>query len=46
MTMEIAERLEETTDIKLFVYNGYGHAAFDTAPDYKQRIAKWLNEGS
>ena len=46
MTMEIAERLEETTDIKLFVYNGYGHAAFDTAPDYKQRIAKWLKEGS
>lgn len=42
MTMEIAEKLEETTDIKLFVYNGYGHAAFDTAPDYKQRIAKWL----
>ena len=42
MTMEIAEDLEETTDVKLFVYNGYGHAAFDTAPDYKQRIAGWL----
>ena len=42
MTMEIAEKLEETTDIKLFVYNGYGHAVFDTAPDFKQRIAKWL----
>ncbi|MBR1796974.1 MAG: alpha/beta hydrolase [Clostridiales bacterium] len=44
MTMEIAEKLEETTDLKLFIYNGYGHAAFDTAPDYKQRIAKWLEE--
>ena len=43
MTMEIAEKLEETTDIKLFVYNGYGHAVYDTAPDYKKRIAEWLN---
>ena len=37
-TMEIAERLDFRPDFALFMYIGYGHAAFDTAPDYKQRI--------
>lgn len=23
---------------ELYIYNGYGHAAYDTAPDYKERI--------
>lgn len=33
-TMEIAEKL----DCSLYMYTGYGHAAYDTAPDYKARI--------
>ncbi|MBR3366207.1 MAG: alpha/beta hydrolase [Lachnospiraceae bacterium] len=37
-TMEIAEKLDETPGFRLFMYIGYGHAAFDTAPDYRQRI--------
>ena len=41
-TMEIAERLEQKPDFRLYMYAGYGHAAFDTAPDYKQRILRFL----
>ena len=41
-TMEIAEKLDETNEFRLYMYNGYGHAAFDTAPDYRKRIADFL----
>ncbi len=27
---------------ELYMYDGYGHAAYDTAPDYKERILKFL----
>ena len=37
-TMVIAENLDSRPDFSLYMYKGYGHAAFDTAPDYKQRI--------
>lgn len=37
-TMEIAQILDEKKDFKLYMYKGYGHAAFDTAPDYRQRV--------
>lgn len=37
-TMEIAEKLDGNTDLSLYMYKGFGHAAFDTAPDYKQRV--------
>ena len=37
-TLEIAEKLDEKIDFRLFMYAGYGHAAFDTAPDYRKRI--------
>ena len=42
-TMEIAEKLDERPDFRLYMYIGYGHAAFDTAPDYRQRILRFLN---
>ena len=29
-------------DAEMFVYNGYGHAAFDMAPDYKKRIYRFF----
>lgn len=41
-TMEIAEKLDVRPDFKLFMYIGYGHAAFDTAPDYRDRIRAFL----
>ena len=37
-TMEIAENLDHRDDFSLYMYKGYGHAAFDTAPDYKKRL--------
>ena len=37
-TLEIAEHLDHRPDFRLYMYTGYGHAAFDTAPDYRQRI--------
>jgi homoserine acetyltransferase len=43
-TMEIAEKLDEQPGFRLFMYIGYGHAAFDTAPDYRQRIWKFLTD--
>ena len=41
-TMEIAEKLDHDPDFRLYMYTGYGHAAFDTAPDYKQRILRFF----
>lgn len=37
-SMEIAEKVEKVFGFKLYMYIGYGHAAFDTAPDYQKRI--------
>ena len=45
-TMEIAEKLDEHPDFRLFLYTGYGHAAFDTAPDYRQRILDFFEKQS
>ena len=41
-TMEIAEKLDDRPDFRLYLYVGYGHAAFDTAPDYRQRILSFF----
>ena len=41
-TMEIAENLDVRPDFQLYMYIGYGHAAFDTAPDYKERILRFF----
>ncbi len=41
-TMEIAENLDCREDFALYMYKGYGHAAFDTAPDYRQRIYEFF----
>ena len=43
-TMEIAEKLDDRPDFRLYIYTGYGHAAFDTAPDYRQRILRFFEE--
>ena len=44
-TMEIAERLDDRPDFRLYMYVGYGHAAYDTAPDYRDRIRRYLLQG-
>ena len=38
----IIERLGSRAE--LFMYDGYGHAAYDTAPDYKDRILRFLTQ--
>ena len=42
-TMEIAENLDYRPDFSLYMYkNEFGHAAYDTAPDYRQRIYDFM----
>ena len=41
-TMEIAQNLDFRSDFRLFMYKGYGHAAYDTAPDYRKRIYEFM----
>ena len=43
-TMEIAEKLDLKPNFRLYLYTGYGHAAFDTAPDYRERIKRFFEE--
>ena len=38
----IAERLTNSPVADVFVYDGYGHALYDTAPDFKERIKKYF----
>lgn len=42
MGPEAAEVLTAIPDSQLYVYEGYGHAAFDTAPDYRERIYRFF----
>ena len=39
---QIVERLEGREDFAWHLYRGYGHAAYDLAPDYKQRLLAFL----
>lgn len=43
-TMEIAEKLDGKKDARLYLYVGYGHAAYDTAPDYRDRLVHFFTE--
>ena len=45
-TAQIAERLDGRPGFELYMYDGYGHAAYDTAPDYKERVLGFLASGS
>ncbi|MBP5237132.1 MAG: alpha/beta hydrolase [Clostridia bacterium] len=35
---EIFERLDRSACAEIHIYEGHGHAAFDTAPDYRRRL--------
>ena len=41
-TMQIAEKLDFRPDFRLYMYIGYGHAAYDTAPDYRERMRRFF----
>ena len=43
-TMEIAVNLDYRSDFRLYMYTGFGHAAFDTAPDYRERLLRFFTE--
>ena len=38
----IFDRLKNSRGAELYLYNGYGHACYDTAPDFKERILHFL----
>lgn len=42
MTMEIAKQLGAREDFEIFMYRGFGHAAFDTAPDYREKLYRFF----
>ena len=43
---EIFRHLPQRPDSALYLYApGFGHAAFDTAPDYKERLLRFLRDG-
>lgn len=39
---EIESALKGKIDVTLYLYNGYGHAVYDMAADYKERILEFL----
>ena len=39
---QIMKCLRDKTGCELFMYDGYGHAAYDVAPDYRERMLKFL----
>lgn len=41
-SVSIAEHLGGQAGSELYMYDGYGHGAYDTAPDYKDRILAFL----
>ena len=41
-THTIADALHGRPDVQTHLYRGYGHAAFDTAPDYKDRLLRFF----
>lgn len=39
---QIADLLSGSPRVELHMYDGYGHAAYDVAPDYKERMLRFL----
>jgi hypothetical protein len=38
----IRDALAGHPDFEWYLYDGFGHAAYDTAPDYRERLLKFL----
>ena len=43
---ELWEALPDSIDKQIYIYDGYGHVAFDTAPDYRQRVYEFFHSGT
>lgn len=41
----LKEKLKHNPMLEVHLYDGYGHAAYDTAPDYKNRMLRFLCKG-
>ena len=41
-SVQLAERLGGRPDAELFMYDGFGHAAYDAAPDYAERLLRFF----
>ena len=41
-TLQIAAHLGSRPDFEQHIYSGYGHAAYDTAPDFKDRMMNFF----
>ncbi len=40
----LVEKMKDKPGFQSFVYSGYGHASFDTAPDYQERLLRFFLE--
>ena len=40
--VKIAGNLNSQKGPVLYMYNGYGHAVYDTAPDFRERLLEWF----
>ena len=38
----ITKQFKERSNFELYMYDGYGHAVYDTAPDFKERILQFF----
>lgn len=41
---QMKNKLGERKDFEMYLYDNYGHAAYDVAPDFKERILKFFNK--
>ena len=41
-SVQIWESLKSSRDPELYIYEGYGHSVYDLAPDYKERMLRFL----
>jgi len=39
----IAQCMKDNSETKLIMYNGYGHAVYDTAPDFREHLMKFFD---
>jgi pimeloyl-ACP methyl ester carboxylesterase len=43
-SFQIADALKANGNCELYMYDGYGHAAFDVAPDYQDRLLRFFTQ--
>ena len=43
-TLQIAECMKDQPGFEYYMYENFGHAAYDTAPDYKERLLQFFTK--